>query len=272
MSRFEKLKEILNRLRSIGVSEFGVEFERERPMLVDSLVRTWSILEEHGIRHCSILVDDLDGIEEQDRKTLRDIFQELPLEGCNYSLVTTCTPRMFEAPAMEPVTRFFEKIKIEPFTREETEKAIRMPIEHLRGLGIRLDLDFDAEYVDELTDWSQGYPYFVKLITCQLALRFKTVRREHLLENRKELVGAMGRAKFERDFESATDRGRQILMQMARRPSEKYKAEEFKGIPHYPFYLKELHEKGLLNKDRRGVYSIYHPLFLEWIQRLMPTR
>ena len=66
--------------------------------------------------------------EERDRKILRDIFQELPLEGCNYSLAATCTSRMFKAPAMEPVTRFFEKIGIELFTREETEKAIRMPI------------------------------------------------------------------------------------------------------------------------------------------------
>ena len=270
VSRLEKLKGILNRLRSIGISEFGVEFERERPMLADSLARTWSVLEEQGVRHCSILIDDLGGIEERDRKTLRDIFQELLLEGCNYSLIITCTPRVFETPAMEPVTRFFEKVEIEPFTRGETEEAIHKPVDYLeRKMEVRLDLSFDESYVDELMGLSLGYPYFVKFITCQLALRFEKVKGVHLSDSRKELVEAMGRTKFERDFGSATERGRQILMRMARRPSEKYKAEEFKGIPHYTFYLKELHDKELLNKDRRGVYSVYHPLFLEWVRRFI---
>lgn len=185
-------------------------------------------------------------------------------------MVVTCTPGTFEAPAMEPVTRFFEFAGIEPFTRDETELAIRLPLEHLREkIGIRLDLDFDEDYVDELMKWSKGYPYFVKFITCQLVLGFEMVRGRHLSEYMQELIDAMGRAKFERDFASATDRGQRILIQMASKPMDKYEAEEFKKIPQYPYYLKELHDKGLLSRNRRGVYSVYHPLFLEWIKRFI---
>ena len=267
ISRWERLKTALSKLRGIGVSEFGVEFREERPRLEDALARTWSVLEEHGVAHCSILIDDLEQVGEGERKILRDIFQGLAQEGCNYSLVISCNPSVFEAPAMEPVTRFFEKRELEPFDRGEVWEALNRPLEYLREMEVKLDLSFEEGYADRLLEWTKGYPYFVKFVTRELALKYKKVRANQLEEHRAELVEAMGREKFRRDFESAGERGQQILTRMAKTGEEEFRASQFKDIPHYQSYLNLLKDRGLLLRSRRGVYSPYHPLFLEWIRR-----
>lgn len=270
-SKWEAFKgTVLDSLEGIGISELELNFKKERSLLINRLKKTWEILEDNGVEHCSLLVDDFGSLSKEDRKTLRDIFQNLPTYGCNYSLIITCTERMFKKPAMEPVTRFFDKKPIEPFTEAEAKEAVYKPINFVNEeLDIELDLDFDDEYVPELMNLTEGYPYFVKFVTRELALEKKNVRREDLKKREGKLIEKLGEEKFQRDFKSVPERSQRILMEMAKEGPREFKAREFKNIEQYTSYLKTLHDAGLVNKKEYGVYKIYHPLFSEWIKKFV---
>lgn len=267
-SKWEALKDaVSDKLEGIGISELELSFKEEKSLLVDRLKKTWEILENNGVEHCSLLVDDFGGLREKDQKTLRDIFQNLPSYGCNYSLIITCSERMFEKPAMEPVTRFFDKKSVKPFTEGEAKEAIYKPVNYANEeLDIELDLDFNDEYVSELMNLTEGYPYFIKFVTKELALEKKHMRGEDLREKRSKLLEKLGKEKFLRDFKSIPKRSQKILVRMAGKPSEEFKAREFREVEQYSSYLKRLYDAGLVNKEEYGVYTIYHPLFSEWIK------
>lgn len=267
VSVIERFKDIAKELKEAGISPVGIPSRREdRFTLRDQLVKTWGILERGGIKHCSILIDDINRLGEDDLITLRDIFQQIPSEGCNYSLVVTSTHGTFITPPTEPVARFFEiKQHILPFTKKEIEKSLRKPIEILD-----IDLDFDKGYIEVLERWSFGYPFFVKFITGKLAIRYKELRAEHLDEHRRKILEALGKAKFSADFSRAPgEAGEKILMMMAEMGAREFKAVEFKNVKHYTTYLDHLQEKGLVNRKERGTYTVYHPLFLEWIKEFV---
>lgn len=271
MSRMERLKRYLSKLKEAGISPVHIpaDIKSDRSRLADVLVDVWNVLEDAGVKHCSLAIDDFHLLSSDDMLTIRNIFQALPDSGCNYSLVITSTPEPFVKPLTEPVSRFFkEKKYVRPFTKEEARDAIRKPIE-----VVGLDLSFDSRYIDDLVDLTIGYPYFIKFITSELATKYKKLTGGLIKKNRKELFGVLGEAKFRDDFSRAPgENGKKILLKMAKlqikgkeRP-RKFKASEFKGIPQYTSYLDMLLDKGLINRDERGVYSAYHPLFLEWLR------
>lgn len=270
VSRMERLKRYLSKLKESGISPVHIpaDIRSDRSRLADVFVDAWKVLEDAGVKHCSLAIDDFHLLSSDEMLTIRNIFQALPNSGCNYSLVITSTPDPFVKPPTEPVSRFFkEKKYIRPFTKEETNDAIRKPIE-----VVGLDLSFDDWYIDELMGMTIGYPYFVKFITGELAVKYKELTGGLIKKNRKELFDALGEAKFRDDFSRAPgENGRKILLKMAKiqvkgkeRPRE-FRASEFKGIPQYTSYLNMLLDKGLINRGERGVYSAYHPLFLEWL-------
>lgn len=263
VSRLERLKGLAEKLKRAGISPIGIP-GRDRLALTDMLAKTWSILERGGVEHCSILIDDINHLSEVDLKTVRDIFQRLPLRGCNYSIAATSTYGTFARSTTDPVARFFEAKKyILPFTKKELAESIRTPIDILN-----LDISFNDEYLEALQSWSLGYPYFAKFITRELAIKYKKLEASHLEKHRKDLLSAMGTAKFAADFSRAPgDAGKRILLRMAKERRGEYKAGEFKDIDkQYSAYLDQLREKELLNRKERGTYAVYHPLFLEWLR------
>lgn len=268
VSRLEWLKEkVLKKLEGVGISPFSIKIADSRPALTDLLIKTWGVLEEAGVQHCSILIDDFHLLSDADMLTLRNIFQHLPREGCNYSLVVTGTPTTFAAEPTEPVARFFYKPQLEPFTLEETEEALEKPVDTLK-----IDLSFDEKYVGELQELTLGYPYFVKFITLELAVRYEKLKVEHLKKHRRELIDALGKAKFEIDYSRRSPTEKNILRTLAEKNLTRFQAKELKHIPNYSKYLERLCADELLNWEERGMYSVYHPLFLEWLRVLSPYK
>ena len=264
VSRIEWLKaKVGKKLESISLAPVSLKLGVDRRTLTDHLIQTWSILESAGVQHCSILIDDFHKLSYEDMFSLRSIFQFLPRDGCNYSLVVSGALWTFLAEPTEPVARFFDKKPLAPFTPKEVEEAIWKPVELFK-----IDLSFDEKYVDELMKMTLGHPYFVKFITLELAKRYTKIKGKHIGEHSGDLLGALGKAKFEDDYRRASAGEQKVLKCIAEKGlGEKFEAKELKEIKGYPAYLERLCEKELLNKEMRGVYSVYHPLFLEWIRR-----
>jgi hypothetical protein len=262
VSKLKWLKEkISGKLESLGITPFTLRIKGERPFLSDLFVQTWGLLENAGVKHCSILIDDFHRLSYEDMFSLRSIFQHLPAEGCNYSLVTTGATWTFIREPLEPVARFFDKKPLAPFTEKETEQALQKPIELLK-----LDLSFDSGYVHGLMEMTLGYPYFVKFITLELARRSARLNGKLLIGQRRNLLNSLGSAKFEDDFKRASAGEQKVLAEAAKKGLSRFEARKLKSIKGYAAYLDRLCEKELLNWEERGVYSVYHPLFLEWLR------
>ena len=263
VSKVSWLKEkALKSLKGIGITPFSIEIDiQNRENLIELLIKTWKILEDVGVQHCSILIDDFHLLRDEDMLTLRNIFQFLPEDGCNYSMVVSGTYRTFDPEHCEPVARFFDKRYLGPFTLKESEEVLEKPIEVLK-----IDLNFDEGYVEELQNLTLGFPYFLKFITLELAKDHKRVKASDIEEHKKELFGALGEAKFKIDYKNQSPNEQMILRSLAEKDIYRFKAKSLKEIPNYTKYLERLCARGLLNWEKRGVYSIYHPLFLEWLK------
>lgn len=268
VSKIKWLKTALGKkIENIGLGPISLRTRVDRGTLIQRLIRTWDTLENAGIQHCSIVIDDFHRLTLDDMFSLRSVFQHLPSAGCNYSLVTSCIPQTFEPHIAEPVSRFFYKYTLGSFTPKEIEECIRKPAEVLK-----INLDFDKYYVDELARITLGHPYFVKFITKELAKRYIKVTANHIDKHFADLLRDLGREKFENDYNRASPGEQRVLNFLAKEKKEKFEARELRIIKNYAKYIERLTEKELLIWEGRGIYSIYHPLFLEWVQKFGPLK
>jgi len=266
VSKLKWLEEkVAKKIKGLGPVSF--EFGANRALLTERFIEIWDILEKAGTQHCSILIDDFHVLSHEERFTIRNIFQRLPSAGCNYSLIISAPTHIFQTPISEPVSRFFYKQHLGAFTAKEIEESIWKPVDVLS-----INLSFDKYYVDELAKVTAGHPFFVKFITKELAKRYEKVRGKHIGDHFKDILSELGKQKFEDDYKHASAAEQDVLNFLAKtKLSGKFEAKQLKSIKNYPQYLKRLCEKGLLNLEERGVYSVYHPLFLEWIWAFHPT-
>ena len=70
--------------------------------------------------------------------------------------------------ASEPAARFFWPVEIDPFTFEETQETIFLPLKNT-------DITFSDECIREIHRWTNGHPYFVQIFAYVL---FDTRKRD----------------------------------------------------------------------------------------------
>jgi len=263
------------RIKSIGAGT-GIELERKirekspATAFRDALIDLWEILEKSGVDTALLMLDDLhyladrypDGLYD-----LRGVFQGLPKHGCNFILCTTGKKELFSniRELAEPLTRFFNiKHTLDLFGLEETRNAILKPIE-LSGL----DLTIDDEVITRIHNLTVGHPFFIHFIMRELAsmkMKGNRVTLNYFEENYKLIEKTIEREKFEVDFSIASDKEKKILLAMAELP-DRSSPSDIK-IKNARTQLRFLLKKNLIIKHERGEYSLYHPLFKEYLRSL----
>jgi len=273
-----KIKRELSDWR-VNTLELGIGLERKEKMteshatslFEEALRDLWNnILEPKGIEVAMLMFDDLHYLARNYPNGLydiRSIFQKLAMDGCNYMLFVTGPETLFGEirEFAEPFTRFFERFKLNLFDLEETRKAIQNPLQ-LSGSGVNTD---DA-VIERIHDLTQGHPYFIHFIMCDLVdYREKgRITGNFFNEHWKKIATHIEREKFEDDLFSASETERKALHQIAELPSDVVAPSEIR-IKGKAEILKRLSEdKGLLIKSGRGEYKLYHPLFKEYLKQL----
>ena len=273
-----KIKRELSDWR-VNTLELGIGLERKEKMteshatslFEEALRDLWNnILEPKGIEVAMLMFDDLHYLARNYPNGLydiRSIFQKLAMDGCNYMLFVTGPETLFGEirEFAEPFTRFFERFKLNLFDLEETRKAIQNPLQ-LSGSGVNAD---DA-VIERIHDLTQGHPYFIHFIMCDLVdYREKgRITGNFFNEHWKKIATHIEREKFEDDLFSASETERKALHQIAELPSDVVSPSEIR-IKGKAEILKRLSEdKGLLIKSGRGEYKLYHPLFKEYLKQL----
>ncbi len=139
---------------------------------------------------------------------IRNVFQKL--EG--YVLVLCGTESLLDdlSNVFSPIQRFFVRINLNPFSDDETEDALKKPLN-----AINSKIRIDPHIVPEIAKMSGGYPYEVNLIahfafkiTAQKKLKRLMLTKEvfNEIKNQKDqLIG------FERIFSALPDDEQSIL-------------------------------------------------------------
>ena len=217
--------------------------------------------------------------EEYPLSLLLDSFQSLQRKGIPLMLVLTGLPTLFPklVEARTYSERMFRVVVLDRLTENESEEAIRRPIEDDQ-CPIRLT----DRSVGEIVNNSGGYPYFIQFICKEVYDAF--VQRHDRGEKASVPVAAI-QQKLDVDFfsgrwERATDRQRDLLLVISRlgnceeeftvqqvvEESRRHCERPFGGS-HVNQMLVALASQGLIYKNRRGRYSFSVPLLGDFIRR-----
>ncbi len=170
---------------------------------------------------------------------------------------------MFEATrdVSEPMTRFFERVPVGPFTRSDTAEAIREPLR-----SIHYPLNIGESAIDRIYDQTLGHPYFVSFVMRELvdlaAAQNLMVMDEAFVDMHwLAITERLGEEKFAAEWHQATDGEREVLELVAQNLPVSHAKRSGTAL------AARLVSKGLLSKQGRGQYILYHPLFADYVLR-----
>lgn len=264
------------RINSIGFGT-GPELERRirekdsASVLQDGLIEFWRILEKSGIEVGLIMFDDLHYLLDsypEGLYDLRGVFQGLPKYGCNFIVCATGRSGLFSEirELAEPLSRFFNiKHHLNSFDYEETKEAILRPI----ALS-RVKMTLEEEALREIYALTDGHPFFIHFIMREL-VSLKEKDRIDLAEFNNswaKIKKIIEREKFEVDFLMASEKEREILLAISRLESLNFTPSMIE-IKNARTRMRHLLEKNLIKRHERGEYSLYHPLFREYLRTLV---
>jgi hypothetical protein len=282
VSEVNLFKEIRNEIREWKAKSNGNEIALENKIkksspsayLRDTLVSLWDTLEKSAeIDTAVLMLDDLHYLTERNPESLYDlgwIFQSLPKYGCNFVLCSTGQRDLFSEvnSSNEHISRFFNLTHtLTSFKLKETKNAILRPLK-LSDLDLRIE----EEVLERIHDVSAGHPFFIHFIMREL-LSFlppfsltKKISLDNFEKTYPKIKKILENEKFERDFFLASDKERKILMETAYLPRN-FSPSEIQ-IKNSRTQLRFLLRKNLIIKHDRGEYSLYHPLFREYLRGL----
>ena len=200
---------------------------------------------------------------------LRNIFQTIQsADGVRCMLILSGKETLFAdmRSASEPAVRFFWGIDLGPFSREETVEAITKP---LAGTGIV----FDDASMDRIYELTKGHPYFVQVFAYNLffARTGDRITLSDLERDHGRILSYLGRRLFESIYSRTSANERKILRAFVRSDKDllsNTEIAELSGVKSTNSYLKNLSGSPtpLLIRLKRGNYSLFHPLFMEYLK------
>jgi len=268
-----KIKEKVSEWKVDSLKILGIEIKREekvRPtpstILKNRLIELWEKVKEN-VSAIAIAYDDLhylassypDGLYD-----IRGVFQELREYRCRFMLLITASLDVFSRirGISEPLMRFFDYLELRPFTIDETTDAINLP---LREKGI--DVEFNDDVIRVIQEKTGGHPYFVMFFAHDL-YEYKQkgkITREFFTSVYDKIFSHLSAARFIKDIAIASEKEKMVLRKMATK--DIIEVKELKKISNVGVHLKRLEEKNLTIKLSKGRYTLYHPLFREYLNR-----
>lgn len=261
------------RASSIGISPLSAERKIRTKSVAtvfkEALIDLWKILEDTGVDTVIIMLDDLHYLAERCPDALYDIrgiFQGLPRHGCNFMLCCTGRKDLFLhiRELAEPLSRFFNiKHSLSLFSLDETKEIITKPLEKA---GIKIQIE--NAVIENIFNLTIGHPFFVHLIMRELISlgTEKALTLETFNEIYPAIEEILSRDKFEVDYLSASAKEREVLRIVARIPKNVFMPHDIK-VKNIRNYLRLLVNKNVVTKHERGEYSLYHPLFKEYLKQ-----
>ena len=199
--------------------------------------------------------------------TMRNSFQELARRECNFSLILTGPKILFAevTELAEPFTRFFHPFYLEPFDFKGTKDAINKRI-----LANNLKLQVSEDTISAVHEKSRGYPYFVMFIMRELINMLgieKRVSLEDFYQCWPSVVSIMEKTVFKGRLSKVSEKEKEVLINISKLDEATISPSMVKGIKGITEFFSRLERKALLIKEERGQYTLFHPLFKDYLRK-----
>ena len=257
---------------NLGVLSAKRNVAQKQPTLTDALQRLWEDhLKPSGTQIAFVMLDDLHHFpikaEDSAYLNLRTTFQELVNRKCNYSLVVTAQSLLFSeiAEIAEPVVRFFKRFDLKPFTFDEAKESIEM---RLRVAGNKTLVE--DKVIETITEKTRGHPYLIMFAMFELLMRTNGVQKiglEHLNATWPSIEEAFGETIFSQKYQTASEKERELMTAIAETEKDSVSPSDFKNFGSAAELFSRLERKELLLRQGRGKYSLFHPMFAEFLRR-----
>ena len=260
--------EISLNLGPIGATR---KLEERKPRLLDALQVLWNKhLAPSGTQIVFIMLDDLHYFplhkEESAYLTLRTTFQELVNRKCNYSLIITAPTLLFTdiAEVAEPLGRFFRPIDLNMFAFEDAKEAIE-----IRLKSVASNVRVSDETIRAILEKTGGHPYLLMFTMHELLNmlgQVKSVDVGSFAQNWPRIEALLGRQIFAQKFQHASPTERKLLIEIAKKDTKLVSPGAFSQFKGASRLFARLEDEELLIRSDRGKYSIFHPLFAEYLK------
>jgi hypothetical protein len=257
---------------NIGPVTAQRKVDQEPPNIIDALQSLWdNHLRPSKVDIAFVLLDDLHYFpikaEEPAYLTLRTTFQELVNRGCNYSLIVTAPSLLFSAIAeiAEPVVRFFKRFDLKPFTVDETKEAVAV---RLRVAKSRLKIDEDV--IETIAERTQGHPTLVMFAMQELLIhaeKHRHIDASVLTSCWPFIEDSMGKSIFEQKYQNASEKERELMIMISETQKSSVAPVDFKERGIATELFSRLEKKELLIRQGRGKYSLFHPMFADYLRK-----
>ncbi len=245
--------------------------EERKPRLLDTLQVLWNKhLAPSGTQIAFIMLDDLHYFplhkEESAYLTLRTTFQELVNRKCNYSLIITAPTLLFTdiAEVAEPLGRFFRPIDLNMFAFEDAKEAVE-----IRLKSVASNVRVSDETIRVILEKTGGHPYLLMFTMHELLNmlgQVKSVDVGSFTQNWPRIEALLGRQIFAQKFQHASPTERRLLIEIAKKDTKLVSPGAFSQFKGASRLFARLEDEELLVRSDRGKYSIFHPLFAEYLK------
>ncbi len=255
----------------LGVISAQRNSRQKQPNLTDALQQLW---EEHlkpsGVQIAFVMLDDLHYFpiktEDSAYLNLRTTFQELVNRGCNYSLVVTAQSLLFSeiAELAEPVIRFFKRFDLKPFTLEEAKESIEIRLKVVKN-----PISVEDSVVKAIVEKTNGHPYLLMFSMFELLMDTndaETIGLKELENVWPAIEESLGDTIFSQKYQTASEKERQLLLAIADTRKALVSPSDFKRFSSKAELFSRLEKKELLLRQGRGKYSLFHPMFAEFLR------
>ena len=260
----------------------------ETPGLPSDKIKTvlevvWSCLKEHRLKGIIFAYDEAQNLSDHAEKEqyplslLLDVFHSLQRKDIPFMLVLTGLPTLFPklVEARTFAERMFRVVFLDRLSNENVKEAILKPLDHH-------DLLLTDDSVEQITELSGGYPYFIQFICREIYDLFiqKIDRGETPSVPSEEIIRKLDSDFFAGRWSRVTDRQKALLQVIAQLEncdnefSVQEVVEQSKNTLAKPFssshvnqMLSSLSDRGLVYKNRHGKYSFAVPLLGQYIKR-----
>lgn len=225
-----------------------------------SLLRLWEKFLKPRDASMILVLDDanlLQSLDSQALMVLRAVFQDLHMYHTRYALVITGPSSLFQEihDIAEPVTRFFEHLQLDTYSWNDMNDAINEPLN-----GAKLNLTVAPSVIQWIWSKTLGHPYFVTFVMRDLVEEalyrgWKSLQETHALELWGSIIEHIEHGKFDSEWNSATVAERKALVTLAMGDDHKIN----RGL------YSRLAKKNLLVRVERGSYTLYHPMFNDYV-------
>jgi Cdc6-like AAA superfamily ATPase len=245
----------------------------------------WHHLRQQGQHRVIFAYDEAQNLSDHAEKeqfplsVLLDVFQSIQKKGIPFMLVLAGLPTLFPrlVDARTYAERMFRVVTLTKLSDEESEDAIRTPIE-----VADCPVSFSNDSVQIICRESGGYPYFIQFICREV---FDVFIQQYAEDAQPSVPVDAIQRKLDTDFFAGrwakiTDRQRELLWVIANleRPDDEFTIQELveesrtrltkKFSPsHANQMLSSLAERGMIYKNRLGKYSFAVPLLGRFILR-----